>query len=83
MPQIHQPRTMFHFIIEEVFETLETVGVYMSTAHYIIDPIVNRNFVNTFHHLSGPNQRQHFHKIQVSIINPDHIKDQGPHQFCT
>ena len=36
LPQRHQLSTIFNYTIEEVFETLETVDVDMSTAHYII-----------------------------------------------
>ena len=58
----HQLSTKFHFTIEEVFETLETEDVDMSTSHSMIDPIFNRNVGNIFHHQNGPNQRQHIHK---------------------
>ena len=36
----------------------------MSTSHSsaMIDPIINRNFGNNFHHQNRPNQRQHAHK---------------------
>ena len=34
----------------------------MSTSHFIIDPIFNRNIGNTFHHQNEPNQAQQFHK---------------------
>ena len=34
----------------------------MNPSHSIIEPIVNRNFFNTFQHQNGPNQRQHTHK---------------------
>ena len=62
MPQKHQFPTTLHFKIEEVFLTLDTYDVYMSTDHSMIDPIVNRNFGNTFHHQNGPNQCQYVHK---------------------
>ena len=62
IPQRHQLSTIFHSTIEEVFETLETADVDISTAHFIIEPIVNRNFVNTFHHHNGPNKHQCVHK---------------------
>ena len=44
LKQIHQLSNTLHFIIEEVFETLERVDVYLSTDHTMVDPIVNRNF---------------------------------------
>ena len=49
--------------MELVFETLETEDVDMTTIRSpnMIDPIVNRNFVNTFNHHNDPNQRQHVH----------------------
>ena len=62
LPQIHKLSTMFHFIIEEVFENLETADVDMSTSHSIIYPIVIRNFDNTFRDHNVPNKHQHFHK---------------------
>ena len=34
----------------------------MSTAHSMIEPIVNRYFGNIFHHHNGPNQRKNIHK---------------------
>ena len=61
-PQWHQPYTKFHFTVEEVFVTLYTADVEMSTSHFIIDPIFNRNTGNTFHHQNGPNQPQQLHK---------------------
>ena len=62
LPLRHQLSTIFHSTIEEVFETLETADVDMSTSHSIIEPIVNQDFGNTFHHQNGPNQNQHIHK---------------------
>ena len=35
----------------------------------MIEPIVNRNFGNTFHHQNGPNQSQQTKKIPVSNNN--------------
>ena len=58
LPQRHQIFTTFHFINEEVFETLETANVGISKAHSVIFPIFDRNFVNTFHLQNGPHQRQ-------------------------
>ena len=57
--QRRQISTTFKFTIEGVFETLETADVDMSTYYYMIDPIFNRKFGNTFHHQNGKNQRQH------------------------
>ena len=34
----------------------------MNPPHSIINPIVNRNFGNKFHHQNGPNKRQHTNK---------------------
>ena len=34
----------------------------MNTSHSTVEPIVNRNFGNTFHHKNVPNQRQHTNK---------------------
>ena len=62
LPQINQLSTMLHSTTEEVFETLETEDIDISTAHSMIDSIVNRNFGNTFHHQNGPNQGQRVHK---------------------
>ena len=71
----HQLSTTFLFTIEEVFETLNTAYVYMSTAHYFIDPFVNRNFGNTFHHRNVPNNVNTSIKTQVNSINPDTFRD--------
>ena len=46
LPQRHQISTTVHFTIEEVFETLESVDIYMSKYHSMIDPVVNKNFEN-------------------------------------
>ena len=43
LPQIHKLSTIFQSTIEEVFDTLETVDVGRSTAHSMIEPIVNQN----------------------------------------
>ena len=44
-PQIHQLNNSVSFTMEEVFETLETVGVDMKIerSSKIIEPMVNRN----------------------------------------
>ena len=62
LSQTHQLSTTFHFTIEEVFETLDTANIEISTTNSIVDPILNRNFGNTFHHQNGINQCQQFHK---------------------
>ena len=59
--QRYQISTIFNSTIEHFFETLETVYVDMSTAHSVIRPIVNQNFVNIFQHQNGPTQRQQIH----------------------
>ena len=82
-PQRHQISTICNCTIEEVCETLETEDVEMSTYHSIIETIINRNFVNKFHHQNGPNKRQHIHLKKVNSINPYHIKDQGNHKLHT
>ena len=53
----------------------------MSTAHSVIETIVNGNFGNKFQHQNGPNQQQHIYKILVNSINPYPFKGQGPHKF--
>ena len=54
----------------------------ISTAHSMIGPIVKQDFGNTFHHRNGPNRRHHTRKKTiVNSINPDPIKEQGPHQL--
>ena len=62
LTQRHQISTIFNFTVEEVFKTLETAYVDMSTAHSMIELIVKQDFSNTLHHQNGPNQRQHIHK---------------------
>ena len=69
LPQKHQLSTIFNSTIEEVFETLETADIDMSTDHSMIEPTVNRYFVNTLHHQNGPNQCQHIHRTLVNIID--------------
>ena len=50
--------------MEEVFETLETACVYMTTerSSTMIEPISNRNFCDTFNKRNGQTQLQNFHK---------------------
>ena len=50
--------------MEEVIETPETVGVYMTTtgSSNMSEHILNRNFGNTFHNNNGSNQIKHVHK---------------------
>ena len=55
--------------MELIFETMETEEIYTNTYHSMIEPIVNRNFGNTFHHQNGPNQIQQTKKIPVSNNN--------------
>ena len=50
LAQRNQLSTIIHSAIEELFETLETADLDMSTDHSIIETIVNRNFGNKFHH---------------------------------
>ena len=57
-PHRHQLYTTFQFIIEEVFENLETEKLDITTANpsAIIDSIINKNFGNNFYHQNGPNK---------------------------
>ena len=91
-PQSQQLSTTFIPTIKELFETLETSDIYMTSSHSIIEPIVNRDFGNMFQHHNGPNQRQQTHKTPfastntetlVNIINLDPFKYLGPHQSHT
>ena len=61
LPQRQQISTISKSTIEEVLEILEKSDVDISTDHYMIKPIVNRNFGSTFHHHNEPNQRQNIH----------------------
>ena len=81
LPKRQQLSTIFNYTIEEVSETLKIVYVDMSTAHSMIEPIVNRNFGNTFHHQNGPNQCRHINKKIVNSINIEPINFQRPHQL--
>ena len=62
IPKIHQLSTTFTPTPEEVFETLYTAYIGIKSSHSIIEPIVNRNFWNTFQRQNGPNQHQHTQK---------------------
>ena len=62
LPQRHKISTIFYSTIEEFFETLKTAYIDITTAHSIIESIVNRDFGNKFQHQNGPNQCQHIHK---------------------
>ena len=62
LPQRQQLSTIFNSTIEEVFETLETAGLYMLTDHFMIEPIFNLNFGNTIHHQNGTNPQQQIQK---------------------
>ena len=66
----HQLSTIFNYIIEGEFETLEISDVDILTAHYMIEPIFKWNFGNTFQHHNGPNQRQHIHKKTSQQYQP-------------
>ena len=57
-PKIQQLSLMFTPKIEEIFETRETSYIDINPSHSMIEPIVNRNFVNIFQHQDGTNQRQ-------------------------
>ena len=59
MPQSDQISNIFNPKTEEIFETIETADIDMNISHSIIEPIINRNFGNTFQHRNVPNQRQH------------------------
>ena len=83
MPQRHQLSTIFQFTIEDVFENLETADVDMSTAHPMIETIVNRNFGKHFTTRMDQISVNTYMKTLVSSINPDPIKYQVPHQFHT
>ena len=61
-PKIQQLSLTFTPKIEEMFETIEIVEIDMTLSHSIIEPIVNRNFDNTFQHKNEPNQRKYTHK---------------------
>ena len=60
--QIQQLSITFSPKIEEIFETLETADIDITSSHSIIETIVNRNFANTLQHQNGPIQRQQTHK---------------------
>ena len=70
LPKIQQLSTIFNSTIEELFETLETVFVDMSTAHSIVEPIFGRDFGNTFQHQNGPNKCQRIHKNTIQQYQP-------------
>ena len=61
-PQSEQLSIIFNPSMELKFETLETSYIDMNPSNSIIEPIVKRNFGNTFHHHNGPNQRQYTNK---------------------
>ena len=65
-PQSDQLFIIFTHSIELIFLTLETALIDMNPLHSMIDPIVNKNFGNKFHHQNGPNQRQHTKNISAS-----------------
>ena len=55
LPQKDLLSNTFRSTIGEVFETLDTDDLDMSTSHSMIDPIVNIKFGNTFNHQNGSN----------------------------
>ena len=63
-PHRHQLNNKFTLTIKEVFETIEATFNDMKTSNYsnMIEPIVDRNFFNTFHHQNGPNHLQYVQK---------------------
>ena len=61
-PKRHKLSTIFQSTIEEVFEILEKENLDLSTSDSIIEPIVNQDYGNTFHHQNGPNHLQPIHK---------------------
>ena len=61
-PQSDQLSEIFTPSMEGTFKTLQTADIDMNPSHSMIEPIVNRNFRNTFHHQNVPNQRQHINK---------------------
>ena len=50
IPQRHRLSTIFNSTLKELYETLETEDVDMSTAHSMIEPIFNCNYEDDFHH---------------------------------
>ena len=54
-PQSYQLKHTFVHSKEIIFETLETDDIDMNSYQSMIEPIVNRNFGNTFYHQNGPN----------------------------
>ena len=57
-PQRHQLSIDFKTIIEKCFENHETSDIDTTTtvSPNMVEPMVNRNFGNTFHRKNGPNQ---------------------------
>ena len=92
LSQRHQLSTIFYSTIEEVFETLETADVDMTTVYSIIEPIVNRILATYFNTRMDQISVNTSTKIQVNIINketlvnsinPNLIRYPGPHQIHT
>ena len=69
--QSQQLSLTFTLKIEEIFEALETVDMYMTPSDSIIKPISNRNFGNTYHHKNGPNQCEYTHQKKVKSTNTE------------
>ena len=61
-PQSNQLYLTFTPKLEEIFETIETADININSYQSLIEPIIDRNFKNTFQHHNGPNKRQHTHK---------------------
>ena len=59
--------------MQKVFEIIDTEDIETTTKSYpiIIEPIVKRNFGNTFHHYNGTIQCYHTQKKKATRINPD------------
>ena len=53
-PQKQQISTTSTPTIEELFKTLETADIDMTSSHSMIEPIVNHNFGNTLQHQNRP-----------------------------
>ena len=56
--QSNQLYDIFLPSMEYIFYNLKTADIEINTSHSMIELIVNRNFVDTFHHNNVPNQHQ-------------------------
>ena len=61
-PQSDQHSIIYIPSIEVISETIETLEIDMDSYHSMIEHIINRKFVNKFHHQNGTNQHQHTNK---------------------